>query len=92
SQPGLATYVLPPIIAELLKRWPDGTVRFITRSSPTVRDLGRIDAFDIGFDELPIDSPAAIIEVFEIECVAVLPSGHPLGRHAVTTPDLLDGV
>ncbi|MGL4287487.1 MAG: LysR substrate-binding domain-containing protein [Phreatobacter sp.] len=92
SQPGLATYVLPPIIAELLKRWPDGTVRFITRSSPTVRDLGRIDAFDIGFAELPIDSPAAIIEVFEIECVAVLPSGHPLGRHAVTTPDLLDGV
>lgn len=92
SQPGLATYVLPPIIAELLKRWPDGTVRFITRSSPTVRDLGRIDAFDIGFAELPIDSPAAIIEVFEIECVAVLPAGHPLGRHAVITPALLDGV
>lgn len=92
SQPGLATYVLPPIIAELMKRWPDGTVRFITRSSPTVRDLGRIDAFDIGFAELPIDSPAAIIEVFQIGCVAVLPAGHPLGRHPVITPALLEGV
>ncbi|MCZ0735848.1 LysR substrate-binding domain-containing protein [Phreatobacter sp. AB_2022a] len=92
SQPGLATYVLPPIIAELLKRWPDGTVRFITRSSPTVRDLGRIDAFDIGFAELPIDSPAAIIEVFQIGCVAVLPARHPLGRHPVITPALLEGV
>jgi DNA-binding transcriptional LysR family regulator len=92
SQPGLATYVLPPIIAELLKRWPGGTVRFITRSSPTVRDLGRIDAFDIGFAELPVENPAAIIEVFEIECVCVLPKNHPSARFDVLTPEALDGV
>lgn len=92
SQPGLATYVLPPIIARILKRWPDGTARFITRSSPTVRDLGRIDAFDIGFAELPIESPASVIDIFEIECVCVLPKGHPAARHRVLTPQLLDGV
>jgi DNA-binding transcriptional LysR family regulator len=92
SQPGLATYVLPPIIARILKRWPDGTARFITRSSPTVRDLGRIDAFDIGFAELPIESPASVIDVFEIECVCVLPKRHPAAQHTVLTPRLLDGV
>ena len=52
SQPGLATYALPPIIARLLTRWPDGTVRFITRSSPTVRDLGRIEAFGAALPRL----------------------------------------
>jgi DNA-binding transcriptional LysR family regulator len=92
SQPGLATYVLPPIIAQLLRRWPDGTVRFITRSSPTVRDLGRIDAFDIGFAEQPIEKPASVIDTFQTECVCMLPPGHALERHAVLTPALLDGV
>ncbi len=92
SQPGLATYILPPIIAKLLDRWPSGTVRFITRSSSTVRDLGQIEAFDIGFAELPIESPAAIIDIFEIPCVCVLPAGHPLARQPVLTPAMLDDV
>ena len=92
SQPGLATYALPPIIARLLQRWPEGTVRFITRSSPMVRDLGRIDAFDIGFAELPIESPASLIETIEVPCVCMLPPGHPLVDAPVITPALLDGI
>ncbi len=92
SQPGLATYVLPPIIAYLLRRWPDGTVRFITRSSLTVRDLGRLDAFDIGFAEQPIEKPASVIDMFEIGCVCMLPPGHALARHDILTPELLHGV
>lgn len=92
SQPGLATYVLPPIIARLLERWPDGTVRFITRSSPTVRDLGRIEAFDIGFAELPIESPASVIDTIEVPCVCMLPASHPLAAEAVITPRHLDDV
>ena len=90
SQPGLATYVLPPIIAQLLKRWPDGVVRFITRSSPTVRDLGRIEAFDIGFAELPIESPASVIDTIELPCVCMLPANHKLAAEPVITPRLLD--
>lgn len=52
SPPGLATYAAGcgtgdarGIVAQ--------TVRFITRSSYAVRDLG---AFDVGFAELPIDT------------------------------------
>lgn len=90
SQPGLATYALPPIIARLLTRWPDGTVRFITRSSPTVRDLGRIEAFDIGFAEHPIESPASVIETIEVPCVCMLPADHPLATEPVITPAHLD--
>lgn len=90
SQPGLATYALPPIIARLLKRWPEGTVRFITRSSPTVRDLGRIEAFDIGFAEHPIDSPASIIETIEVPCVCMVPASHRLAAEPVITPAHLD--
>lgn len=92
SQPGLATYALPPIIARLLKRWPDGTVRFITRSSPTVRDLGRIEAFDIGFAEHPIESPASVIETIEVPCVCMLPADHPLATEPVITPAHLNDV
>lgn len=90
SQPGLATYALPPIIARLLTRWPEGTVRFITRSSPTVRDLGRIEAFDIGFAEHPIESPASVIETIEVPCVCMLPADHPLAAEPVITPAHLD--
>lgn len=89
SQPGLATYMLPPIIARLLARWPEGTVRFITRSSPTVRDLGRIEAFDIGFAELPIESPASLIETIDVPCVCMLPADHPLAGEPEITPALL---
>ena len=92
SQPGLATYALPPIIAQLLKRWPDGTVRFITRSSPTIRDLGRIEAFDIGFAEHPIESPASVIETIEVPCVCMLPAEHPLATEPVITPAHLDNM
>ncbi|AZO80333.1 MULTISPECIES: LysR substrate-binding domain-containing protein [unclassified Bosea (in: a-proteobacteria)] len=92
SQPGLATYALPPIIAQLLRRWPEGTVRFITRSSPTVRDLGRIEAFDIGFAELPIERPAALIDTIEVPCVCMLPADHALAGEPVITPQLLDDV
>lgn len=92
SQPGLASYILPPIIANLLRRWPGGTVRFITRSSSSVRDLGRIEAFDIGFAELPIEKPASILEIVEVPCVCVLPSGHRLAQYEVLTPELLDDV
>lgn len=92
SPPGLATYVLPPVIAGLLADHPGTTARFITRSSSTVRDLGSMGAFDVGFAELPIDRPVSAVEMFETRCVCVMPADHPLARHPVLTPRLLDKV
>lgn len=92
SPPGLATYVLPPIIADVLKENPGATARFITRSSYAVRDLGTIGAFDVGFAELPIDIHVASLELFEVSCMCVMRSDHPLAGEACVGPNKLDGM
>ncbi|MBO1325691.1 LysR family transcriptional regulator [Acetobacter sp. TBRC 12305] len=90
SPPGLATYVLPPVIAEVLTAHSGATARFITRSSYAVRDLGLIGAFDVGFAELPIDIHVASLEVFELTCLCVMRADHPLARETMITPQKLD--
>jgi DNA-binding transcriptional LysR family regulator len=57
-----------------------------------VRDLGRIEAFDIGFAEHPIESPALLIDTIEVPCVCMLPARHPLAAEPVITPERLDDV
>ncbi len=90
SPPGLATYLLPPIIADVLKENAGATARFITRSSYAVRDLGTIGAFDVGFAELPIDIHVASLELFEVACMCVMRPDHPLAHAPVVGPEQLD--
>ncbi|MBS7540910.1 LysR family transcriptional regulator [Ancylobacter lacus] len=92
SPPGLATYILPPIIAEVLLQNRGATARFITRSSYAVRDLGAIGAFDVGFAELPIDIHVASLELFELACLCVMRPDHPLAGLPRVTPALLDSM
>jgi DNA-binding transcriptional LysR family regulator len=91
SPPGLATYILPRIIAQVLKKNPGTTVRFITRSSNVVRDLGSIGAFDVGFAELPIENNVASLELFEMRCMCVMRPDHPLAGASVVGPEQLAG-
>ena len=90
SPPGLATYLLPPIISDVLKQHAGATARFITRSSYAVRDLGTIGAFDVGFAELPIDIHVASLELFEVACMCVMRPDHELAGEAVIGPEQLD--
>ncbi len=92
SPPGLATYTLPPIVAEVLRENRGATVRFITRSSYAVRDLGALGAFDVGFAELPIDVNVAAIELFEVPCLCVMRPDHSLAREAKVGPKQLDAM
>ncbi|GLK83105.1 LysR family transcriptional regulator [Ancylobacter defluvii] len=92
SPPGLATYLLPPIIAGVLRENAGATARFITRSSYAVRDLGTIGAFDVGFAELPIDIHVASLELFEVGCMCVMRADHPLARETVVGPAQLDSM
>lgn len=89
SPPGLATYILPRIIAQVLKKNPGATARFITRSSNVVRDLGSIGAFDVGFAELPIENNVASLELFEMRCMCVMRPDHPLAGANVVGPEQL---
>lgn len=91
SSPGLATYTLPQLIAPFLLDRQGVTLRFITRSSQSVRDLLAVRGFDVGFAELPIEPSAVNVERFETECVCMLRADDPLARHAVITPRLLSG-
>lgn len=92
SPPGLATYLLPPIIADVLKENAGATARFITRSSYAVRDLGTIGAFDVGFAELPIDIHVASLELFEVACMCVMRADHKLAGERCIGPEQLDAV
>ncbi len=92
SPPGLATYVLPPIIAEVLRENRGATARFITRSSYAVRDLGAIGAFDVGFAELPIDIHVASLELFEVSCMCVMRPDHPLANEPKVGPRQLESM
>ena len=68
------------------------TVRFITRSSYAVRDLGALGAFDVGFAELPIDVNVAGIEIFEVPCCCIMRSDHPLAGTTKVGPVDLDAM
>ncbi|TCK30335.1 LysR family transcriptional regulator [Ancylobacter aquaticus] len=92
SPPGLATYLLPPIIADVLRENAGATARFITRSSYAVRDLGTIGAFDVGFAELPIDIHVASLELFEVACMCVMRADHPLAQERCVGPEQLDSL
>ncbi len=89
SPPGLATYMLPPVLAEVLRANRGATARFITRSSYAVRDLGAVGAFDVGFAELPIDIQVASLEVFEVPCMCVMRPDHPLAGERCVGPQTI---
>jgi DNA-binding transcriptional LysR family regulator len=91
SHPSAAISLLPKVVAEFVRERPGVTIRFISRSSQGVRELIPAQAFDIGIAELPVDTSAAAVERFRVDCVAALPAKHPLAAAKVITPLLLDG-
>lgn len=92
SHPSAAISLLPSVVAEFVRERPGVTVRFISRSSQGVRELLPAQAFDVGIAELPVDSSAAAVERFRVECVAVVPSDHALVAARTITPRRLDDV
>jgi len=91
SQPGAAISLLPKIAAEFLRERPGVTIRFVTRSSDTIKNLIPAEAFDLGLAEPPLDGSGLEVQRFRMRCLAVLPEAHPLAAQKVITPRLLDG-
>jgi DNA-binding transcriptional LysR family regulator len=57
-----------------------------------VRELAALSAFDLGLAEAPFATGERIIRRYSFPRVAVLAEFHPLAKHKVLTPQLLNGV
>lgn len=91
SQPTAAIALLPKVAAEFLRDRPGVTIRFVTRSSQTIKNLIPAEAFDLGLAEPPLDPSGLEVQRFRMRCVAVLPKDHPFAARKTVTPRLLDG-
>lgn len=90
SQPGAAISLLPKLAAEFLRGRPGVTIRFVTRSSQTIKMIPP-EAFDLGLAEPPLDATSLDVQRFRVRCVAVLPEDHPCASRRKLTPRALDG-
>ena len=88
--PGIAW--LPRIVAHFRASRPDVTFTLLNRSSREVRDLLAASAFDLGIAEPPFHADDNVLRRYRFATVMVLRRDHPLARHDVLTPALLDGV
>ena len=88
--PGIAW--LPRIVASFRASRPDVTFTMLNRSSREVRDLLAASAFDLGIAEPPFHADDNVLRRYRFGAVMVLREDHPLARHEVLTPELLDGV
>ncbi|AKK00578.1 MULTISPECIES: LysR substrate-binding domain-containing protein [Pseudomonas] len=88
----LSIALLPRLMAEFARERPGLELKLITRNSQSVRELMTTQQFDLAVAELPLDYPAAHMDVIRYECQCMLPPGHPLADRDVITPADLDGV
>lgn len=91
SHPSASVSILPAVVAELLARRPDARIRMIHRTSEEVRAIFEAGVPDIGIAEWPMHIPGGELKRYEVDCVAVLPPGHPAAAHHVVTPEVLAG-
>ena len=92
SMPGLSLVFLPRIVARFVENRPGLMIALQTRSSLQVKQWIGAQLYDLGLVELPVDDPAIEVEPFSMDCVCVLPEGHPLTAHKCITPALVDGI
>ena len=87
--PGIAW--LPRIVADFQRHRGQVTITLLTKSSREVRDLVASRAFDLGIAEPPFHRGDCVVRRYRFRTVAALRADHPLARHDVLTPALLDG-
>ncbi|WAP69851.1 LysR family transcriptional regulator [Jiella pelagia] len=92
SHPSASISLLPPLVSRFTLQLPEIHVRMLNRTSEEVRSFFPAASIDIGIAELPVDIVGVKVRRYQIDCVAVLPRGHPAARHPVLTPVELAGV
>lgn len=89
SHPSAGISLLPPVIARFVESRPQVRVQLYTRNSEVVRGLFPSRAFDLGITEMPVDPAGLTVTRHQMDCVAILPKGHPLAGEESITPEML---
>ena len=91
SHPSASISILPGLVARFAAEHPDVHIKMINRTSEEVRSFFPAATIDIGIAELPIDVAGVDVRRYQIDCVAILPYGHPASSKAVITPSDISG-
>ncbi|WJR79997.1 LysR substrate-binding domain-containing protein [Bradyrhizobium sp. NP1] len=86
SHPMASTALLPAVIARFARERPAVRLQVLTRNSDQVRMMFPSAMHDIGIAEVPIDPTGLNVRRYGMECVAIMPKGHPLAARKVVTP------
>lgn len=92
SHPSASVSVLPELMAKFSVRHPDALVKMINRTSEGVRSVFEAASVDIGITELPIELAGIELRKYTIECVAIVPSGHPLADKKIIKASDISGL
>lgn len=92
AYPSISISLLPRVLSMFTADRPELQVKIITRHSQGVGNLLASQQFDFAIAELPLDYPAAHMDVFSYRCECMLAPDHPLAKLDVITPKELDGV
>ncbi len=92
AHPSASISLLPTVIAEFCLAHPHVAVRMINRTSEEVRSVFEASTVDIAIAELPVDLVGVRKRRYAIECVAILPAGHPAAAREYLTPQQLSGL
>lgn len=92
SHPSASISILPELVSRFVAAHPRAVVKMINRTSEEVRSVFSAASVDIGIAELPIGLANIDLRRYLVDCVAILPTGHPAAVHDVITPQILSGV
>lgn len=92
AHPSASISMLPEVIAAFGTAFPQVDLKLINRTSEDVRSVFEASMVDIAIAEVPVDLAGVAKIRYEIDCVAILPTGHPASARDVLGPHDLSGL
>lgn len=91
SQHSMSFGFMPKLIAKFAEDRPDMSISFQSQYSSKIQEWVMAGLFEIGVCEMPLLYDTFECHRLDVEMMLALPADHPLGRHEVLTPELLEG-
>lgn len=91
SQHSMSFGFMPKLIARFARDRPDMSISFQSQYSSKIQEWVKAGLFEIGICELPLLYDGFQAQTLQVETMLAVPAHSPLARHAVLTPQLLEG-